>query len=279
MNSSQLSQDSSRKCKQYKSQLTLGKKRCKHIASGEYFNDSQSIASSQGSYSKISTQVTPIKNITIANQTSSSSTSTGTVALQYDYNTSSVEMEIVSPILSNAEAFPTGIREMIQDGTLNILCNILQNYDQLEDFRNLLLSLAKGKIPPKNICWLLNLHLRKLTSLSSTTEMHWHKDIVEFFSVVYLLFGASSINELRGPMHFSEVIMENIEKGYFNQNTVRINLPIPSVTTLRSLSTGYEKEIPVGIVEQTLDIAGGGSGKGSQYILSFDGKCCQRLQR
>ena len=102
--------------------------------------------------------------------------------------------------------------------------------------------------------------------------MHWHKDVVEFFSVVYLLFGASAISVLRGPMHFSEVVMENIEKGYFNPNTARINLPIPSVTTLWSLSTGKVKEIPVGIVEQTLDIAEGGSGKGSQYILSFDGK-------
>ena len=116
------------------------------------------MCSSPGCYSEISTQVTPIKNITIANQTSSSSTSTGTVAPQYDSNTSSVETEIVSPILSNAEALPDGIRQMIKDGTLNILCNILQSYDQLEDFRNLLLSLAQGKIPPKNICWLLNLH-------------------------------------------------------------------------------------------------------------------------
>ena len=31
-------------------------------------------------------------------------------------------------------------------------------------------------------------------------------------------------------------------------------------------------EVPVGIVEQTLDIAEGSSRKGSQYILSFDRK-------
>ena len=73
-------------------------------------------------------------------------------------------------------------------------------------------------------------------------------------------------------MHFSELVMENVEKGYFDWNTARINLPIPSVTTLQSLSTCYTKVVPVGIVEQTLDIAEGGSGKGSQYILSFDGK-------
>ena len=230
------------------------------------------MSSSPVGYSEITTQVTPIKNITIANQTSSSSASTGTVGSQYDSNTSSVETEIVSPILSNAEALPDGIRQMIKDGTFNILCNILESYDQLEDFRNLLLSLAQGMIPPENICWLLNLHLGKLTSLSTTTEIRWHKDIVEFFSVVYLLFGASAINVLRGPMHFSELVMEKVAKGYFDPNTARINLPIPSVTTLRSLSTCYAKEVPVGIVEQTLDIAEGGSGKGSQYILSFDGK-------
>ena len=135
MESSQSSKGSLQKCKCYKSQLTLGKKKHKHISVGKYIDDTQSFVSSQGSPSEISTQVTPIKYLTIANQTSSSTTSTGTITSQYDCNTSSEETKIVNPILPNAKAFPAGMREMIEDGMLNILCNILQNYDQLQDFR------------------------------------------------------------------------------------------------------------------------------------------------
>ena len=167
---------------------------------------------------------------------------------------------------------PMSFQALIQNGTLNCLCNILSEYGQLKDFENLLRNITLGKIPLRNICWLLNLHLGRLTSLTSTTAMQWDEEIVEFFSIVHLLFGASAVNVLRGPMHFSKVVMENVERGKFNPRSAKINLPIPSIRTLRSLSTGYPKEIPVGLVDLTLSIAQVGSKKGAQYILSFDGK-------
>ena len=67
--------------------------------------------------------------------------------------------------------------------------------------------------------------------------MRWNQEIVKFFSIVYILFGASAINVLHGPMHFSNLVMENVDWGKFNPATAKINLLIPSVTTLRSLST------------------------------------------
>ena len=77
-------------------------------------------------------------------------------------------------------------------------------------------------------------------------------------------------------MYFSEVVMENVERGKFNPRSAKINLPIPSIRTLRSLSTGYPKEIPVGLVDLTLSITQECSKKGAQYILSFDGKMVAR---
>ena len=109
-------------------------------------------------------------------------------------------------------------------------------------------------------------------SLDSTTQMRWHKDIVDFFSIIYILFGASAINVLCGPMHFSDLVMENVEKGKFSPANAKINIPVPSINTLRNVSTGYLKEIPCGLVEHTLDIMEIAALKGSQYILSFDGK-------
>ena len=111
------------------------------------------------------------------------------------------------------------------------------------------------------------LTLRHMFSLPNTSQMRWHKDIVDFFSVIYILFGASAINVLCRPMHFSKLVMENIEKGNFDPLTAKINLPIQSVTTLRTNSTNYEKEIPVGLVENTLDIAEAASQKGAPYVI------------
>ena len=175
------------------------------------------------------------------------------------------------------EDLPKSFKELIETGTLNILCNILSQYNQLKDFENLLRNISSGKIDPTNICWLLNIHLGRLISVNSTTQMRWNQEIVEFFSIVYILFGASAINVLRGPMHFSNLVMENVDRGKFNPATAKINLPIPSVTTLRSLSTGFPKEIPVGLVQHSLEIAEKCSReKNAQYVLSFDGKMVAR---
>ena len=167
---------------------------------------------------------------------------------------------------------PNSIQSLVKDGTLNILCNILSHYKQLKDFENLLRNITGSKIQPDNICWLLNLHLARMTSVTTTTQMCWDSEIIEFFSVVYLLFGASCINVLRGPMHFSDIVMENVERGKFDPEKARINIPIPSIKTLQCLETGYKKEIPVGLVQHTLKVTGQMAAKGSQYILSFDGK-------
>ena len=65
----------------------------------------------------------------------------------------------------------TSFQALIQNGTLNCLCNILSEYGQLKDFENLWRNITLGKIPLRNICWLLNLHLGRLMSLTSTTAM------------------------------------------------------------------------------------------------------------
>ena len=116
---------------------------------------------------------------------------------------------------------PMSFQVLIQNGTLNCFCNILSEYGQLKDFENLLRNITLGKIPLRNICWLLNLHLGRLMSLTSTTAMRWDEEIVEFFSIVYLLFGASAVNVLCGPMHFSEVVMENVECGKFDPKSAK----------------------------------------------------------
>ena len=199
---------------------------------------------SDSRFKEISTQMSPKKRP--AMQSNSACNTKGLIA----FSDASIQKENVCD--QQIQDLPKSFQEMIQNGTLNILCNILSQYQQLQDFENLLWNISCGKIDPNNICWLLNIHLGRLTSVSSTTQMRWNQEIVKFFSVVYILFGASAINVLCGPMHFSNLVMENVDQGKFNPATAKINLPIPSVTTLRSLSTGFPKEIPVGLVQHSL---------------------------
>ena len=270
MESSQSSQSSGegggRRNKCFKSHLTMGKKRRKHVSAEKEIN----LFADQSSL-KTSTQVTPIKTFSSGNQTTNITKSAGTMT-QNEFSPISTSCQTDTSIVTNVSHLPQSIETLISNGMLNSLCDILSQYNQVEDFKNLLEGVASGKIAPDNICWLLNVHLGRLSGLTNTSQMHWHKDIVDFFSIVYILFGASAINVLCGPMHFSEVVMEKIDNRKFDPHTAKINLPIPSVTTLRSTSTGYQKEIPVGLVEHTLDMAEVASQKGSQYVLSFDGK-------
>ena len=265
------SQEQPRKWRRKKTHLTTGKKLRRHLSS-----DNMELLSSSGNsdLSTTGTQVTPVKFRAFGNQTfSCEMSSASTTTCDSPCEETFVQTENSShKLLNSVDSLHPTIRDLISDGTLKSMCDILAQYNQLQDFRNLLVSIANGKIPPENICWLLNLHLGKYMTLDSTTQMRWHKDIVEFFSIVYILFGASAINVLRGPMHFSDIVMENVEKGKFDPSMSKINIPIPSINTIRNISTGYPKEIPVGLVQHTLDIAQQAKEKGCQYILSFDGK-------
>ena len=279
------------KRRKHYAQLTTGKKPRKRVVYSEdtlvSMCDQQSEANPSHQHSNVgpcipqsspvstSTQVTPKKTCTASVQFSTSTTQhTDRTSIE---KVSTCDSPASSNSSTNSHNLPESFQKLVTDGTLKIMCNILSNYSQLSDFENLLRSIANGTIEPTNISWLLNIHLGRLTSVTSTTQMRWNEEIVEFFSIIYLLFGASAINVLRGPMHFSDVVMEKVCRGKFDPKTAKINLPIPSITTLRSFSTGYPREIPVGLVQHTLHVASAAAKeKNTQYVLSFDGKLVAR---
>ena len=228
-----------------------------------------------------STQVTPLKYVSGSNQTeevSSTASSScycsmsSSFSLPSTYPTSDEEENENQSVVSTGKTLPKLFSNLHTNGVLETLSDVLHENGQEKDFSSLLTNISNGRIDPQNICWLLNIHLARLTSVETTTLMRWDESVVEFFAVIYILFGASAINVLRGPMNFCDLVMESTEKGLYDPLKARINLPIPSVTRLRSLSTGYPKQIPAGLVEHSLDIAEVAAQRGSQYILSFDGK-------
>ena len=144
--------------------------------------------------------------------------------------------------------------------------------EQTEKFIKSLSSLASGKLPFTNMAWKSFLDVGSLYSCTSTMNMDYDKEWLEFCQVLYHMFDAGVINALRGRGHFSQVTSEKSQKGKYNPVQGEFNFPIPSIPTLKKLDIGFPAEIPVGFVEQSLILAQDKAKEGGQFILSFDGK-------
>ena len=149
----------------------------------------------------------------------------------------------------------------------------LHDHEQTEKFVNSLSALCKGCLPFTNMAWKSFLEMGSLLSCTTTTRMEYDREWLEFCQVIYHMFGAGVINALCGRGHFSQVTSEKMKKGKYNPVTGEFNFPIPSIPTLKKLDIGFPSEIPVGIVEQSLQLAQkNAEEEGGQFVLSFDGK-------
>ena len=159
-----------------------------------------------------------------------------------------------------------------RNGTLDTFADVLHNNGQTAKFVNCITALAEGYMLFTNMAWKAFLDMGTLYMCSSTTTMEYDSEWLEFCQVIYHMFGAGVINALRGRGHFSQVTSERTSKGKYKPIDGEFNFPIPSIPTLKKLDIGFPSEIPVGFVEQSLQLAQKKSEEGSQFILSFDGK-------
>ena len=127
----------------------------------------------------------------------------------------------------------------------------LKLHNQENDFISLASGLMEKKIDTDNIAWQSALHRGKFTSCGTTCNMKYDTGYVEFFSLFYLLFGASALSVLRGPGHFGSVVSQTNQKSCYSGENAMCNIPIPDVTILRKFDSGFEKVTPTGIIEKT----------------------------
>ena len=106
-----------------------------------------------------------------------------------------------------------------------------------------------------NISWKAALDMGYLFSCSSTTQMDYDKEWLEFCQVLYHMFGAGVINALGGHGHFSQVTSEKCFKGKYPPVKGEFNFPIPCITMLKKLDIGFPSQIPVGFLQQSLELA------------------------
>ena len=148
----------------------------------------------------------------------------------------------------------------------------IHKYGQTEKMHRLVEAVATERLSPNNLSWKCALDMGALSMCTSTTNMCYDKDCVEFFALFNLMFGSSSINDLRGAGHFGSIVEHMAEKGKYHPLIGIFNFPIPSVNTLQTIATGYPSYVSVGFITQSLDMAQEEAQKGVQYVLGFDGK-------
>ena len=143
---------------------------------------------------------------------------------------------------------------------------------QEKKFIALLNSIANGNLQCTNLSWKCALDMGVLVNCTSMTNMHYNKDCVEFFSLFFLMFGGSAVNVLRGTGHFGSVVEHETSPGNYDPIRGNFNFAIPSLNTLRKISTDYPNTIDIGFIPHSLDMAQEQAINGSQFVIGFDGK-------
>ena len=136
----------------------------------------------------------------------------------------------------------------------------------------LITALSNGCLKSSNLAWKCTLDMGQLSMCTTTTNMLYDKDCVEFFSLFNLIFGSSAIIILRGTAHFGTFVNVMNQRGLYNPTEGNNNFPIPSINTLRKVTCGYPSNIGIGLIEHSLDMVQEQAENGDQFVISFGGK-------
>ena len=169
------------------------------------------------------------------------------------------------------ETIGTHLHNSLQD-VWELFAQTLEKNNQKEKFAKLITALGNGFLKASNLAWKCALDMGQLSMCTTTTNMRYDKDCVEFFSLFNLMFGSSAINVLRGTAHFGTLVDVTNQRGLYDPTEGNYNFPIPSINTLRKVACGYPSNIGVGLIEHSLDMAQEQSENGGQFVISFDGK-------
>ena len=206
-------------------------------------------------------------------------TSTQSATIKKDNSTNTAHVLHSSrETATQTDPFPEG--EIENDSSISIFSRsqllsfeeAITRSGQFDKCTKLIEAVGSGKLSPANLAWKCALDMGTLAMCASTTNMHYDKDCVEFFALFNLMFGASAINVLQGTAHFGCLVENTSDKGKYDPVSGNYNFPIPSVNTLKKVSTGYPSDVSVGFINQSIDMAEEQAQKGQQFILSFDGK-------
>ena len=145
----------------------------------------------------------------------------------------------------------------------------LKSAGQCDDFIKLSYSLMVEQIPSDNMAWLSALHMGQYLQCKTTCNMKYDPKYVEYFSLLYLLFGSSVLNVLRGPGHFGSVVIKENLRSKYDPAASKCNFAVPTVNQLRQVDFGFQKRTSPGIISKSIEICKSTPQK--EFVVCFDG--------
>ena len=135
-------------------------------------------------------------------------------------------------------------------------------------FMALMQHIASGQIPVTNMSFLLCLEVGLLHSLDNATQMRYRNDTSMFWELVLSIGGPRLLRLFSSDKHFGQVNSGECKKSKYPPSQGNYNFAVPDEQTLRKSKTEIPKDVPCGIIEESLFLLDANK----EYILSLDGK-------
>ena len=128
------------------------------------------------------------------------------------------------PKLKRKKTIGTQLHNLLQN-VWESFAETLQKNNQTEKCVKLITALSNGCLKSSNLAWKCALDMGQLCMCTTTTNMGYDKDYVEFFSLFNLMFGSSAINILRGTAHFGTLVDMTNQRGLYDPTEGNYNFP------------------------------------------------------
>ena len=100
------------------------------------------------------------------------------------------------------------LRNLLCDNTWYKFAQLLSDNDQTHKFVQLITALGNQKMKFTNMSWKSALDMGSLYMCSTTSNMVYNHEWLEFCQVLYHMFGGGVMNKLCGRVHFNHITSE-----------------------------------------------------------------------
>ena len=160
------------------------------------------------------------------------------------------------------------IDKIIGSGLLRSLLWKLCSNKMLPDFMRLLETLNNGRLPLKNIAWILLLERARFASCCNTVGMRYNKVTKKFWSIVYRLCKGSGLKFFSGEKNWGQLVRKCSMKSRYDPVEAKINFAVPDEKILRLMNSNFPKYMEPGIIQHSLELLR----NKTDIVLMADGK-------
>ena len=160
-------------------------------------------------------------------------------------------------IQSEVEIAENYATKCIRDCKDRLIETVIENFDKeglLVHFMAFMNMICTGQLSVMNIAVLLSMEVALLLSLASTTQMRYRNETALFWEVVLAVGGPRTLRLFSSDKHMGLVNTGDCKKSKYDPSKGNFNFAVPDEKILRKSRTGLPKEIPCGIIEDSIKL-------------------------